>query len=161
LYFGKWVDTYQGLLGTALPDTFTTDFFLRTFSPFYAKLFDGIRHDSGDPKIWLEKVIGHFEKLGIDTKPKRVVFSDGINSLDKVKTIIKDVDGRMMASFGIGTWLTNDFEDIEPLNMVIKLVSAKKNAYEPQRFAIKLSDVIGKHNGDEATIQDYLKRISS
>ena len=98
IVLGKWVDTYHGLLGTALPDTFTTEFFLKTFDPFYAKLFDGIRHDSGDPKIWLNKFINHYEKLGIDIKTKRVVFSDGIDSFDRVENILKEVN-RSNATF--------------------------------------------------------------
>jgi len=159
IVLGKWVDTYHGLLGIALPDTFTTDFFLRTFNPFYAKLFDGLRHDSGDPVVWVNKVIDHYTSLGIGSKSKKAVFSDGINSIERMEEIIAAVDGRMLVSFGIGTWLTNDFEDLKPLNMVIKVVEAQKNAYEPRRYAVKLSDVPNKHNGDEATVKDYLTRI--
>jgi nicotinate phosphoribosyltransferase len=159
IVLGKWVDTYHGLLGIALPDTFTTDFFLKTYNPFYAKLFDGLRHDSGDPKVWVEKVFAHYNSLGIDLRPKNAVFSNGIDSFDLIEYIIDAVNRRSLKTFGMGTWLTNDFEDLKPLNMVFKLVEARKNAYEPRRFAVKLSDEPGKHNGDEDTVKDYLKRI--
>jgi len=159
IVLGKWVDTYQGLLGIALPDTFTTDFFLRTFNPFYAKLFDGVRQDSGEPKIWIDKFLNHYNTLGIDARTKKAVFSDGIDSFEEMENIIEHVDGRILPSFGIGTWLTNDFEDLEPLNMVFKLIDARKNGAEPRRCAIKLSDVPGKYNGDEKAIQDYRARI--
>lgn len=161
IVLGKWVETYHGLLGIALPDTFTTDFFLKSFNPFYTKLYDGIRHDSSDPKVWFDKFDNHYTKLGIDHRAKKAVFSNAIDSFETVKDIKDYVAGRMLTTFGIGTWLTNDFEDMRPLNMVFKLVEAQKNAYEPRRYAVKLSDESGKHNGDVCTVNDYIKRISS
>jgi len=161
IVLGKWVDTYHGLLGIALPDTFTTDFFLKTFNPFYAKLFDGVRHDSGNPIEWVDTVINHYESLGINPKSKKAVFSDGLDSFDRVKEIIKHVNGQMMVTFGIGTWFTNDFPDFKALNMVIKLTEAQKNPFEPRRHAVKLSDAPSKHNGDKKTVQEYLERINN
>jgi nicotinate phosphoribosyltransferase len=161
LILGKWADTYHGLLGIALPDTFTTDFFLRTFGPFYAKLFDGIRHDSGDFKEFFQKILAHYNGLKINPKSKVIVPSNGINSFDEIQYILDTVDNQMLISFGIGTWLTNDFDDLKALNMVIKLIKARKNQYEPWRHAVKLSDDAGKHNGDPDTIKDYFKRIAA
>ena len=155
----KWVETYQGFLGPALTDTYTTDFFLRTFNPFLAELFDELLHDSGEPKVWFDKVINHYTSLGIEPKLKKAWFSDSIDSFEKMKGIINTVGGRMQEIFCIGTWLTNDFDDLKPLNMVFKLAEVKRTEYEPRQFAVKLSDVSGKYNGDENTIKDYLTRI--
>lgn len=160
IVLGKWVESYHGLLGIALPDTFTSDFFLKTFNPFYAKLYDGVRHDSDDPKVWFDKFDNHYKKIGIDHRAKKAVFSNSIDSFDTIQDIIDHVYRRMLTTFGMGTWLTNDFKDIKPLNMVFKLTEAQKNAYEPRRYAIKLSDDLGKHNGDYDTAKDYIKRIN-
>lgn len=160
IVLGKWADTYHGDLGIALPDTFTTNFFLRTFNPFYAKLFDGLRHDSGAPLEWAAKVINHYKSIGIDPKSKKAIFSDGINSFDTIANILDFTNGQMISTFGIGTWLTNDFDDMKALNIVMKLIKAQKNQFEPCRNAVKLSDVFGKHMGDEQTIKDYYKRVA-
>jgi nicotinate phosphoribosyltransferase len=163
LVLGKWSETYHGSLGIALPDTFTTSFFLRTFNPFYARLFDGVRHDSDpDPIGWARLVIDHYAKLGIDPKTKRFVFSDGIDSWQRVDSILSELGGTVMVSFGIGTWLTNDLRhinDASALNIVMKAVAARKNRYEPWRHAVKLSDVAGKHIGDPATIEEYMRKV--
>jgi len=157
----KWAETYRGNLGIALPDTFTTDFFLRTFDPYFAKLFDGLRHDSGDPLAWIGKILAHYKRFGISPAGKRLVFSDGISSLETVEKIVRRCEGVIPVTFGIGTWFTNDFEDMPALNMVFKLVEAQKNLFglEPRRHAVKLSDADGKHNGDLDMVEDYKKRI--
>ena len=75
----NWVDVFHGNLGIALTDTFTTGDFFRAFGSKYAKLFDGVRHDSGDPKLFIDKTVQHYKGLGIDPKTKTIVFSDGLN----------------------------------------------------------------------------------
>ena len=160
---GKWADTYHGQLGVALPDTFTTEFFLRTYNPFYANLYYGLRHDSHkEPNVWTDMVLGHILGLGIDTRTKRLVFSDGIDGFERVDSILGYRRSECMKSFGIGTWLTNDLQHIngaEALNVVMKLTAAKKNAYEPWRHACKLSDVEGKEIGDPVTIDEYKRKV--
>lgn len=140
-----WVKVYQGELGIALTDTFGTDAFFHDFNTFYAKLFDGVRHDSGDPIAFTEKVISHYKSLGIDPLSKTIVFSDGLNTETavKIQSVCKD---RIKCSFGIGTNLTNDV-GVKALNMVIKLVSINGKS------VIKLSETPGKHVGDAKTIE--------
>jgi nicotinate phosphoribosyltransferase len=162
---GKWANTYHGLLGVALPDTFTTEFFLRTYNPFYANLYYGLRHDSHqEPNVWTDMVLNHLQKLGVDTRAKRLVYSDGIDSFDRVDAILNHRQDECMKSFGIGTWLTNDLQHIngaEALNVVMKLIAAQKNAYEPMYHACKLSDVDGKETGDLVTIKEYKRKIDN
>ena len=160
---GKWSETYHGLLGVALPDTFTTEFFLRTYNPFYANLYYGLRHDSHkEPNVWTDMVLEHFESVGVDARAKRLVFSDGINNFDLVDSILEHRPGDCLKTFGIGTWLTNDLTEIngaKALNVVMKLVAGQKNSYEPMRHAVKLSDVEGKEIGDPATIEEYKRKV--
>ncbi|MBT6047715.1 MAG: nicotinate phosphoribosyltransferase [Candidatus Scalindua sp.] len=140
----KWVEVFQGSLGTALPDTFTTDVFLKEFAMKYSKLFDGVRQDSGDPLVFANKIINHYEHLNIDPKSKLIIFSDSLN-LEKAVHIEKEVNKHIKTAYGIGTNFTND-TDVTPLNMVIKINAVKLNdVWEP---AIKLSDSPGKHTGD-------------
>lgn len=145
----NWVDVYQGSLGIALSDTFTTENFFKSFNKKYAKLFDGVRHDSGDAIEFADKVIAHYEKLGIDPKSKTIVFSDGLN-IDKAIEINRHCRGKINCSFGIGTNLTNDV-DLKPLNMVIKLTSV--NIDGDWIDTVKLSDNVGKHTGTEREIK--------
>lgn len=145
----KWVEVYQGNLGIALTDTFTSDNFFSVFNTKYAKLFDGIRHDSADPIIFAEKAIKHYEKLKIDPKSKTIVFSDGLN-YDAVEKIENYCRGKIKTSYGIGTWLTNDLPGIKPLNIVIKLTGWFHN--DKWIPTIKLSDNPGKHTGDPEMI---------
>jgi nicotinate phosphoribosyltransferase len=139
----KWVDVYQGDLGVALTDTFTTDVFFSEFGTKYAKLFDGIRQDSGDPITFARKAIHHYEKLRIDPMSKIIVFSDSLN-VDRVEQINKFCNGKIGATYGIGTHLTNDV-GVKPLNMVIKLTAIKVG--ESWIPTVKLSDDCGKHTG--------------
>lgn len=142
----KWTDTYQGDLGIALSDTFTTDVFFRTFDKKASKLFDGVRHDSGDPFEFADKVVNHYTKLGIDPMSKVIVFSDGLDT-DLAAEIKEYCAGKIKSSFGIGTNLTNDV-GVKPLNMVIKLseVYVDSVGWTP---SVKLSDDEGKHTGDK------------
>lgn len=142
-----WTDVYDGKLGIALTDTYGTDSFFRDFSLKYAALFAGVRHDSGDPFIFADKVVAHYKKLGLDPRTKVIVFSDGLTA-DKAVEIQEhcNVIG-IPCSFGIGTSFTNDFDNSPALNMVIKLF------YLDGHPIVKLSDVPSKANGEPKAVE--------
>ncbi len=145
-----WVDVYRGDLGVALSDTYTTDVFFQQFDKKFAKLFDGVRHDSGDPLEFADKTIAHYQKLGINPLYKYIIFSDGLN-LEKVEEITNYCKGKIGISFGIGTNLTNDV-GLKPMNIVMKLISVKgmNNEWIP---TVKLSDEHMKYTGDPKMIE--------
>ena len=146
----NWVNVYRGDLGVALSDTYTTDVFFQQFDKKFAKLFDGVRHDSGDPLEFANKTIAHYEKNGINPLFKYIIFSDGLN-LEKVSEITKACTGRIGISFGIGTNLTNDV-GLKPMNIVMKLIAAQSinGDWIP---TVKLSDEHGKYTGDPKMIE--------
>ncbi len=146
----RWVNAYHGDLGIALTDTYTTDVFFTQFNKKLAKLFDGVRHDSGDPIEFAKKTIAHYEKMGIDPLHKSIVFSDGLN-LDKVRKIADATRGKIGISFGIGTNLTNDV-GLKPMNIVIKMTSVSEPDI-PWTKVVKLSDEPHKHTGDPKMIR--------
>ncbi|GGY84324.1 nicotinate phosphoribosyltransferase [Pseudoduganella plicata] len=146
-----WVQEFRGDLGTALTDVVGMDAFLRDFDLYFAKLFDGLRHDSGDPVVWGEKAIAHYQKLRIDPNTKRLVFSDGLD-LDKAVSLYRHFADRIMTGFGIGTWLTNDL-GIQPLNIVMKLVRCNGQS------VAKLSDSPGKTMSKDETFLAYLRQV--
>ncbi|MDH6305022.1 nicotinate phosphoribosyltransferase [Parabacteroides sp. PF5-5] len=141
-----WVDVYQGSLGITLTDTYTTDAFYQSFSLKQAKLFDGVRWDSGDPLSFTDKTIRFYEEMRIDPLSKTIVYSDSLN-LERVKEIKQYVNGRIHDAYGIGTYFTNDV-GASPLNMVIKLTEVKQDMNHHFRHAVKLSDTPGKHTGN-------------
>ncbi len=151
----NWIHSYRGDLGIALSDTFTSNVFFRSFDTKFAKLFDGVRHDSGDPIEFAEKTIAHYKKLRIDPLSKVIVFSDGLNP-ETVEKIAKHCRGKISMSFGIGTNFTNDV-GVKPLNIVIKIVEAKAEGQD-WISTVKLSDIEGKHTGDKKYI-DLSKQI--
>jgi nicotinate phosphoribosyltransferase len=146
-----WADVYNGDLGTALGDTYTTDSFLKSFNKAYSKLYDGVRQDSGDPIQFAEKLIAHYTKMGIDPLSKTIVFSDSLDP-QKAAEIRNWCNGKIKCSFGIGTNLSNDV-GVTPLNMVIKMSAAKPTEESKWIPTIKLSDVEGKHTGDKKMIE--------
>jgi len=146
----NWATVFQGDLGVALSDTYTTDIFFQQFNKKLSKLFDGVRHDSGDPIQFAEKTIAHYQKLGINPLYKFIIFSDGLNP-EKVANIAQATKGRVGISFGIGTNLTNDV-GLEPMNIVIKLSSVQVGEDKPIP-TIKLSDEKGKYTGDPEMIE--------
>jgi nicotinate phosphoribosyltransferase len=147
-----WVREYRGLLGIALTDCITTDAFLNDFDLYFAKLFDGLRHDSGDPILWAEKCIDHYQKLGIDPMSKTLVFSDGLN-LPKALDIFRTLRGRINASFGIGTNLTADIPGVEPLSIVLKMTACAGQA------VAKISDEPGKTQCKDPNFVAYLRHV--
>jgi nicotinate phosphoribosyltransferase len=144
-----WTETYRGDLGIALSDTFTTNVFFQQFDKKFAKLFDGVRHDSGDPIDFAEATIAHYKSLGIDPLSKTIIFSDGLN-YEKVKRIADFAKGKIGISFGIGTNFTND-TGLPPMNIVMKLNEAYPEC-GPWTNVIKLSDEKGKYTGDAGSI---------
>ena len=146
----EWFEEYQGDNGTALTDTLGTDLFLRDFNRLQALCYTGVRHDSGDPYIWGDKIIAHYESLGIDPKTKTLLFSDSLN-FDKAQNIAKYFDGRINVSFGIGTFLSND-TNVDALNIVIKL------QYVNGHPVAKISDTPGKAMCQDNGYLEYLKK---
>lgn len=146
-----WVDVYQGSLGITLTDTYTTDVFYEQFGLKQAKLFDGVRWDSGDPLVFADKTIEFYKRKRIDPLSKTIVFSDSLN-LEKVQEIKAYVNGRIHDTYGIGTFFTNDV-GAKPLNMVVKLTKVKFDSRQRFQHAVKLSDVQGKHTGDMGEIE--------
>ncbi|SLJ84947.1 nicotinate phosphoribosyltransferase [Psychrobacter sp. DAB_AL43B] len=146
-----WVHEYRGDLGIALTDVVGMDAFLRDFDLYFAKLFDGLRHDSGDPYIWGDKAIAHYNKLKIDPRTKILTFSDGLD-LNKAWDLHQYFKDRIKTSFGIGTNLTNDM-GITPLNIVLKLVECNGQP------VAKLSDSPGKTMINNDTYLAYLRQV--
>ncbi|HUT43618.1 MAG TPA: nicotinate phosphoribosyltransferase, partial [Desulfobacterales bacterium] len=147
----KWADEYRGELGIALSDTLGLDVFLKDFDSYFAKLFDGVRHDSGDPIRMGEKIIAHYKKLKIDPKSKTIVFSDSL-TIPKAIEIYQHFKDRIKVSFGIGTNLTNDLVR-EPLNIVIKMTHCNGQP------VAKISDNEGKGMCESAEYLQCLKSI--
>ncbi|WP_201596359.1 nicotinate phosphoribosyltransferase [Psychrobacter fulvigenes] len=146
-----WVHEYRGDLGIALTDVVGMDAFLRDFDLYFAKLFDGLRHDSGDPYIWGDKAIAHYKKLKIDPKTKILTFSDGLD-LEKAWELHQYFKDQIKTSFGIGTNLTNDM-GIMPINIVLKLVECNGQP------VAKLSDSPGKTMINNDTYLAYLRQV--
>jgi nicotinate phosphoribosyltransferase len=147
-----WISVFHGDLGTGLPDTFTTDVFLQSFNTKYAKLYDGLRQDSGEPLAFLEKVLAHYNKLRVNPLYKMLLFSDNLKSIEQIKTIHEACKGRTNDRYGIGTWLSNHV-GVKPLNMVIKLIGCLFDETYGWVNTIKLSDDINKNTGDLETIE--------
>lgn len=146
-----WVQEYRGDLGVALTDVVGMDAFLADFDLYFAKLFDGLRHDSGDPVAWGEKALAHYERLKINAHTKRLVFSDGLDMPTAIRLYGHFAD-RIQTGFGIGTNLTNDM-GLPTLNIVMKLVSCNGQP------VAKLSDSPGKTLCDDETFLAYLRQV--
>ena len=146
-----WVQEYRGDLGIALTDVVGMDAFLRDFDLYFAKLFDGLRHDSGDPYEWGDKAYAHYQKLKIDSKTKMLTFSDGLD-LNSAWDLYQYFKDRFKVSFGIGTNLTNDM-GLKPLNIVLKLVECNGQS------VAKISDSPGKTMTDNNTFLAYLRQV--
>jgi len=149
---GAWVKEYQGDLGIALSDIGGFDWFLNDFNLHYAKLFDGCRHDSGDPFNWCYKLIDHYKGLGIDPRTKSAVFSDGLD-FDVALAIYSVFHDKIKTSFGIGTWLTNDMGIIDALQIVIKMIECNG------RPVSKKSDSRGKGMCEDAEFDNYFGKV--
>ena len=145
-----WYDEYRGDNGTALTDTVTTDLFLLDFNRAMVNNFTGVRHDSGDPYEWGEKMIAHYQKYGADPKTKLLLFSDSLD-FDRAQALYEYFKDRAKVSFGIGTFVANDTSE-EALNIVIKLQTVNGRA------VAKLSDSKGKEMCRDEDYLEYLER---
>ncbi len=149
--FQKWADEYRGDLGIALSDVAGLKAFMRDFDMYFCKLFDGARHDSGEPIAWGEAIISHYLANRVDPKTKSLVFSDGL-SFPRAIEIARHFQGRAKTAFGIGTNLTNDL-GYTPLQIVLKMTRC-----DGQPVA-KLSDTPAKTMCDDASYLTYLKQV--
>lgn len=149
--FDKWAQEYRGDLGIAISDTYGVDAFLRDFDMYFCKLFDGARHDSGDPFDWGEKMIAHYRRNRVDPLTKTLIFSDGL-SFPLAIEIARRFHGRARTSFGIGTNLTNDL-GYEPINIVLKMIECNGQP------VAKVSDAPGKTMSTDAGYLAYLRQV--
>jgi nicotinate phosphoribosyltransferase len=149
--FEVWAREYRGDLGIALSDTYGMDAFFRDFDLYFCKLFDGARHDSGEPFEWGERLIGHYEALRIDPRTKTLIFSDSLNVPLAIK-LYRRFSSRTRLAFGIGTNLTNDL-GFTPLQIVIKMVRCNGQP------VAKLSDSPEKTMCDDPAYLAYLRQV--
>ena len=147
-----WQDVYIGNLGIFLYDTYTRPVFFRNFTTLHAKLFDGLRVDSGNNIEALEDIIKKYEELGIDPKQKSIIFSNALTPEDAVN-LHKVVNGRMLDSYGIGTNFTCDIDHVKPMNIVVKLTGIQITEKREWKKTVKLSDDLGKYTGDPGEIE--------
>jgi nicotinate phosphoribosyltransferase len=146
-----WAKEYRGDLGIALSDVYGLTAFLRDFDMYFCKLFDGTRHDSGDPFAWGERVLAHYQANRVDPRSKVLVFSDGLD-IPKVMRLYQHFHGRCQLAFGVGTNLTNDVGPT-PLNIVIKMVRCNGQP------VAKLSDSPGKNMCEDDAYITYLRQV--
>lgn len=146
-----WAREYRGDLGIALSDVYGLDAFLRDFDMYFCKLFDGARHDSGDPFAWGERMLAHYRANRVDPRSKVLVFSDGLD-IPKVMQLYEHFRGRCLLAFGVGTNLTNDVGPT-PLNIVIKMVRCNGQP------VAKLSDSPGKNMCEDEAYVTYLRQV--
>ena len=149
--FESWAREYRGDLGIALSDVYGLNAFLRDFDMFFCKLFDGARHDSGDPFKWGERMIDHYSRNRVDPKTKTLIFSDSL-TIPRTIELYKQFAGRCQLAFGVGTNLTNDL-GYEPLQIVIKMTRCNGQP------VAKLSDTPGKGMCDDEKYLAYLKQV--
>jgi nicotinate phosphoribosyltransferase len=147
----SWANEYRGNLGIALSDIVGIDAFLRDFDLYFCKLFDGVRHDSGDPFTWGDKVLAHYEANGIDTHTKSLVFSDNL-TIPKTLALFNYFHERAQLGFGIGTNLTNDL-GYKPLSIVIKMTRCNEQP------VAKISDEPNKIICDDPSYLKYLRHV--
>ena len=153
----NWVNVYDGDLGTALSDTYTSDSFLTNFSRKQAKLFDGVRCDSGNEYEFVDRLIARYKELGIDPTTKTIIFSNALD-FEKALSLYEYCKGKIRCSFGIGTNLTND-TGYKPSNIVMKLSRCKMNSNQEWRECVKLSDDMGKHMGSSTEVEACLYEL--
>ncbi|WP_130620307.1 nicotinate phosphoribosyltransferase [Dyella amyloliquefaciens] len=146
-----WAREYRGDLGIALSDVYGLSAFLRDFDMYFCKLFDGTRHDSGDPFAWGERVLAHYRANRVDPRTKVLVFSDGLD-IPKVMALYKHFHGRCQLAFGVGTNLTNDVGP-EPLQIVIKMIRCNGQP------VAKISDSPGKNMCEDNAYVTYLRQV--
>lgn len=153
-----WQEVYAGSLGIFLYDTYTRKAFFQNFTELHAKLFDGLRVDSGNNVEALEDIISKYQELSIDPSIKSIIFSNGLNVDDAIE-LHNIVNGRMKDSYGIGTHLTCDVDNVKAMNIVVKLTAAKITEKRNWKKLVKLSDDLGKYTGDPEEIEICKKTL--
>lgn len=158
-----WVNVYDGNLGIALSDTYTSDVFFRNFSLKQAKLFDGVRQDSGDEYEFIAKTLNFYKSNGIDPTTKTIVFSNAL-TFPKAFEIMNACKGKIRCSFGIGTNLTCDVinpngDNYGYENQVMKMTRCRMNASQPWYECIKISDDLGKHLGSDKEVNHAMYEL--
>lgn len=148
---GEWYERYGEDLSIALTDTFTSEFFFADFTPEQAEKWRGLRHDSGDPFEFGERVIQFYEDLGIDPTTKTIIFSDGLD-IDMIVALADRFKGRINLMYGWGTSLMNDL-GLRPNNFVMKAT------YVNDTYTVKLSDAVGKHTGPVEVVNEYIEYV--
>jgi nicotinate phosphoribosyltransferase len=148
----NWIKEYRGDLGIALTDVIGVDAFINDFDLYFAKLYDGVRHDSGDPYTFSHKIISMYENLKIDPRTKTIVFSDCLD-FERVLNLYNYLKDYINVSFGVGTNLTCNIEGITPLNAVIKMTKCNGQS------VAKISDSPGKSICNDVVYRDYLKQV--
>ena len=149
--FESWAREYRGDLGIALSDVYGMDAFLRDFDMYFCKLFDGARHDSGDPFDWGERMLAHYQAMRVDPRTKTLIFSDSL-TVPRTIELYRQFRGRCQLAFGIGTNLTNDL-GYEPLQIVIKMVRCNDQP------VAKLSDTPSKNMCEDERYLGYLRQV--
>ncbi|MDE7154302.1 MAG: nicotinate phosphoribosyltransferase [Muribaculaceae bacterium] len=154
-----WAKTYRGALGTFLYDTYGWRIFSLNFSEDFANMFKGLRVDSGDNLTQFKLITDKYRSLNIDPRSKQIIFSNALNT-DSAIALQKEVEGKCLPSFGIGTHFTNDFPGVKPMNIVIKLIAVKITESWPFFCeTCKLSEDKGKYTGNPATVRRFLEAI--
>jgi nicotinate phosphoribosyltransferase len=146
-----WAREYRGDLGIALSDVYGLEAFLRDFDMYFCKLFDGARHDSGDPFAWGDRLLDHYARNRVDPRTKTLVFSDSLD-IPRVMELYRHFEGRCQLAFGVGTNLTNDTGP-DAINIVIKMTRCNGQP------VAKLSDSPGKSMCDDPEYLSYLRRV--
>jgi nicotinate phosphoribosyltransferase len=149
--FEKWAQEYRGDLGIALSDVYGMNAFLRDFDMYFCKLFDGARHDSGDPFQWGERMIEHYQANRCDPRTKVIIFSDGL-TIPRCIELFQRFDGRIQTAFGVGTNLTNDLGP-EALQIVLKMIECNGQP------VAKISDTPGKTMVEDEGYLSYLRQV--
>ena len=154
-----WRNTFRGALGTFLYDTYGWDIFNLNFSEDFARLFKGLRVDSGDNLEQMRKITDKYRSLGIDPRTKQIIFSNGLNT-DEAIALNAEAKECCQPSFGIGTHFTNDFPGVSPMNIVIKLVAAKiTESWTFYSDTCKLSEDHGKYTGKPEVVERFLETL--
>ncbi len=149
--FETWAKEYRGDLGITLSDVYGMDAFLRDYDLYFCKLFDGARHDSGDPFQWGERMLAHYQRNRVDPRTKTLIFSDGL-TVPRIVELYRQFRGRCLLAFGIGTNLTNDL-GYEPLQIVLKMTRCNGQP------VAKLSDTPSKNMCDDEMYLAYLRQV--
>lgn len=150
LMMDAWQRQYKGRNGIYLTDCVRTDVFLKDLTRNDVRVWDGFRHDSGDPYAWGNKMIDAIKERGGDPLQKTLLFSDSLD-FERATKLYDYFHGRARVGFGIGTYLSNDC-GLEPLNQVMKVIECNG------RPVAKISDTEGKLMCRDAEYVDWLKR---